>query len=100
MSGPHILDRSFPQLFQEGIIPPAEQPKFVTALKDMMDETRTASVEKLAELQLPAALAKPVDMARVESERAQVLDSCNWQMANLLRVCYFLRLGCLVMLTL
>ena len=72
MSGPHILDRSFPQLFQEGIIPPAEQPKFVTALKDMMDETRTASVEKLAELQLPAALAKPVDMARVESERAGV----------------------------
>lgn len=88
MSGPNILDPSFPQYFQEGIIPPAEQPRFVTALKEMMDTARTASVEKLAELQLPAALEKPVDNARLEAERAQVLDTCNWQMANLLRVCW------------
>ncbi|KZV73043.1 hypothetical protein PENSPDRAFT_575246 [Peniophora sp. CONT] len=27
----------------------------------------------------------PIDEARVEVERAQVLDTCNWQMANLLR---------------
>lgn len=86
MSGPNILDPSFPQYFQDGIIPPAEQPKFVTALKEMMDAARTATVEKLAELQLPAAMEEPVDEARVEVERAQVLDTCAWQMANLLRV--------------